>query len=179
MKMQQRRKMASVRIERVPKQAKILKASAATQKAAIKWFRLIRSGFKIDDGGFCRPDLKEFNIQQQYTPGGHQRLEEYLGALMYLHRLGVDHRGKPVRKIPRKNLCTLSRGTANWVVHELSTRRYEHLQQTAEYEARWAREDGFGASEEKKAKHQPSWSDSPRFKVKSANSNSSMVVWFV
>jgi hypothetical protein len=166
--------MASIQIERLPRQAKIFKASAATQKAAVKWFRLLRSGFKIDDGGFCNPGLKEFNIARQYTPGGHQRLEEYLGALMYVQRLGVDYRGKPVGKILRKSFWN----TINWVVHEVSTRRYEHSQHTAQYEARWLKEDGFGIPEEKKAKHQPAGNDRIRFKVKSANSNSTMIVWF-
>ncbi len=173
MKMRSRRRQASILIEKPPKLAKVLGATPATVRAAVTWFRLMRSGFLLDDGGFCSPQLKSLKIQRQYTPEGGARLHEFLAGVMYANRIDYDHREKPMAGFKCGGKKRVER-IVRWVLGNVSTRRYASLQTAAEWRDRWNYEDAvriLGVTTPRK------W-EPASFKVGSANPNSKMKVWF-
>ena len=173
MKMRNRRRQASRLIEKPPRLAKVLGATLSTMRAAVTWFRLMRSGFLLDDGGFCKPQLKSLKIQHQYTPEGGARLHELLAGVMYLNRIDYDHRGKPFAGFKcggKKRVECIVR----WVLSNVSTRGYAHLQDAAEWRARWDYEDMVNVLGITTPRQ---WRPAS-FEVSSANPNSKMKVWF-
>ena len=114
-----RRKIFYVDADQVPSLAYRYGAAKPTIAAAKRWFRLIRSGFLLSDGGFETPDLKEFANDHQFI--GKQKLAEYLACLMDLRRRDGRKGGPTYRKSDYyKNLSDLRYS----LIRHYSTRRY-------------------------------------------------------